>query len=1044
MNLKNRITKQLVAMLVFAFVGGSLWAQHVVTGTVTSATEGEGPIPGVSVVVKGTTEGTSTDVDGNYSITVPDSESAVLEFSFIGYVDQEVPVNGRSRVDVVMQSSLEEIGEVVVTALGIRRESKALGYSVGEVGNEDLESAQESNVISALSGKLAGVKISTSSSQAGGAASITIRGNSSLLYNNQPLFIVDGVPFENSETAAVDAGPGTSTGLDLDPANIESLSVLKGAAASALYGSRAANGVIVVTTKSGKFNQTPTIKISHKSSFEKIYETPLQEEWAMGVYDASEGGYVYMDTDNGDYTASSWGPRISDVVEQGLGKKYDRWSYFKTGYAAESNFSISGGSDMISYYGSLNHTGQQGVLDPIEMDRTSFNTNITAKVTDNVTATVNLNYTRTINNRLIEGWSSLSSFMNTFLSSPWTWNPEPVFDEDGVQRIYRGAGRNNYLWVEDYTRNNVERNRFKPVFTLDYNIIEGLTLTGRAGVDFYNQQHDDYVDLGSIAYGSTTGSYNQDKQEYFSFNSDVILNYQRAFLDGDLKTDFMIGHNVQTYRRLSEGIDGADYNIPGWYNINNCSTQTPWSNIWEKRSYSGYGQAVISYGDFLYYTFTGRNDWSSTLPEENNSYFYSSNSMSLIFSELFELSGMDYGKFNLSYATVGNDAPAYSIFTRSYVADAYGGAGIPSLQYPYNGVGSYLEGTAAGNPELKNEETSELELGLEMKFFDNRFGINASMYNKVSKNQILPANTPITTGYSSVLMNVGQISNKGIEISLTGTPVKTPNFRWDITANWYRNRSNVDKIADGVPSIDIGGNQSIVEGEPYAVFRGSAYVRDDNGNRIVNDDPSDPRYGYYLIDYGQNILGTSEADYAGGMRNTLTYKNLSLSAFFDFRVGSVVSSGTDYYLMYYGMAKKQEDRPEDGILVHEGVMGHYDENNELIINDSPNTIESEVMRGWQWYYSYVTEESIQPADYLKLREVSLNYNVPESFYSGIDWIGGINITAQGRNLLRFFDKDFTGPDPEVNQNGTSNAQGWYTFMMPATKSYTVGISITFK
>jgi hypothetical protein len=293
-------------------------------------------------------------------------------------------------------------------------------------------------------------------------------------------------------------------------------------------------------------------------------------------------------------------------------------------------------------------------------------------------------------------------------------------------------------------------------------------------------------------------------------------------------------------------------------------------------------------------------------------------------------------------------------------------------------------------------------------------------------------------------MNIGKISNKGIELSLNLTPVKTENLSWDVNLNWYKNKSVVEKIADGVPSIDIGGNSSIVEGEPYAVFRGSQYVRDDDGNRVVDDDPASSTYGYYLIDYGQNIIGTNEPDFAGGVRNTVTYKNLSLTAFFDFRVGSVISSGTDYYLLYYGMAKRQEERPANGILVHEGVKGHYDASNNLILSGEVNDIESEVVKGWQWYYSYVTEESIQPGDFLKLRDVSLTYTLPRDILSKVSWIDNVSFTAQGRNLLRIYAKDFSGSDPEVNQNGIGNSQGWSTYMMPDTKSYSFGISITFK
>ncbi len=1040
MNLKKWISKQLVSMLVLVFIGGVAMAQTVVRGTVTSSEEGGGPIPGVTVVVKGTTHGTTTDVDGSYSIEVSDL-SGTLIFSFIGFMEQEVPINGRTTVDVVLQPSLEEVGEVVVTALGIKRERKALGYSVGEVGNEELVNAQETNVIAALSGKVAGVQINTSSSMSGSASKITIRGNSSLLYSNQPLFIVDGIPFDNSETGAEDYSPGSSTGIDLDPANIENISILKGAAASALYGSRAANGVVLVTTKSGKFNSAPTIKVSHKSTFSKIYETPLQEEWAMGLYDSGTGEYKYYDTELGQYTSSSWGPRISDLVASGEATKYDRWSYFKTGYMADNSFSISGGSDRISYYGAVNNTTENGVLDPIKLSRTSFTTNLSAQVTKRLQATITLNYTHTNNERLIEGWSSETSFMNSFLASPWTWNPEPIYDETGRQRIYRGSGRNNYLWLEDNTRNIVVRERFKPVFNLDYEILEGLKLSGRVGIDFYSQQHQYYMNLGSISYGTITGNFNQSTTDYMAFNSDVILNYTKEF--GKIKTDFMIGHNIQTYNTTEEGINGADFVIPGWYNIYNCATQTPSSNIYNKRSYSGYGQAMISYDNMLYYTFTGRNDWSSTLPVENNSYFYSSNSLGFIFSELMEVPSIDYGKLRVSYAKVGNDSPAYAINTVYNVASAFGGDGIASMVFPYNGISSFLETTAAGNMGLRNEETNEFEIGLELKFFNNRLGFEGAYYNKVSIDQILPANLPITSGYETVLMNVGKISNNGIELSLTGTPVKTPDFSWDITMNWYKNSSMVDKIADDVSYVDIGGNQAIIEGESYGVFYGTSYVRDENGNKVVDDDPLSDTYGYYLIDYGNSIIGKSEPDFAGGMRNTFNYKNLSLTAFLDYRIGSVVSSGTDYYLLYYGMAKRQEDRPEDNKIVHEGVMGHYDTNGDLVISGT-NTIESEYQKGWQYYYSYVTEESMQSGDFLKLREVSLTYNMPKSIYKNISWIQNISLTASGRNLLRIYAKDFSGANPELNQTGTDNAQGWYTFMMPDTRSYSIGISLTFK
>ncbi len=1011
-----------------------------ITGEILDANTREA-LTGVTILIKGTNIGTVTDIDGRYRINVRDEED-ILVFSFIGYQTQEISVGEQRNINVRLAPALTELDEVVVTGLGISRERRALGYSIGEVSSDELISSLEGNVVSALSGKIPGVQIRTSSSQPGAAARITVRGHSSMLYDNQPLFIVDGVPFRNVETAAVDWGPGSSTGLDIDPSNIENITVLKGAAASALYGSRAANGVVIITTKSGQFNIEPRIRISHRSNFDQIYESPLSTSWAAGSYNSATGKYEYFDVDVRP-TAASFGPRISEVEAAGLGQRYDRWSYFNTGYTAESSFDITGGGDRIAYFGAINHTAQQGVLSPIKMGRTSFATNFEIQLSDRLTSTIGLNYTRTINDRLVEGWDSRSSFMNSLLSAPWTWNPEPIFDEDGNHRIYRGSGRNNFLWVEEYTNNSYERNRFIPNFGLEFKIMDGLTVTNRTGFDYYHQRHHRYVDLGSIAFGSTTGVFDQSNTEFVHLNNDLLLEYNTSFLNGDLRTDLMVGHNVQATRSLSEGINGTDYQIYGWYNIGNAQTRDPWSGIMQQRSVSAFGQAVVSYQDYLYYTFTGRNDWSSTLPTHNNSYFYASHSLGFIFTELFDVGFLDWGKLNASYATVGNDAGPYLIHTRFFGANAAGGAGVPGMRFPYMGVGSFLRGTAAGNPNLVAESTTEIEFGFEMRALDNRLGIEVAFYERIGKDQILPANLPLSSGYASALLNVGQITNRGFEALLTGTPVRTRDIQWNVAFNIYANRSNVDKIAEDVPSISLGGDTHILEGHPYAVFRGSAYVRDDNGNRIVNDDPDAANYGYYHIDWGNNLLGSNEADYAGGLRNTLIYKNFALSAFVDFRVGGYVSNFTDYYLMWYGLAAHQEDRPENNIHVHEGVRGHYDAGGNMVIN-GVNDIPSEYQRGYQWYYSYVMEERIQPADFIKLREISLGYTLPDRLLQNVGWLDNISITLSGRNLWRRFHEDFNGADPESNQLGASNAQGWFTYEMPATRTYSFGVTMNLR
>lgn len=1010
-----------------------------VSGVVTSAEDGLS-IPGVSVILKGTVIGTTTDFEGKYSINVP-SEHNTLVFSFVGMKMQQKVITS-SILDVVMETESIGVDEVVVTALGISREKKSLGYSVSEVKAEELLGAKEVNIVSAMAGKVAGVQVSSSSGQAGSSARIVIRGNSSINYNNQPLFVIDGVPFENTESSIksnLRYGGGTNSGVDIDPNNIESMTVLKGASASALYGSKAANGVVLITTKSGKKGMPLSISISHTLSVDKIIETPLQNTWAQGDNSRSPDGsldFVFMDGDL-QKSALSWGPKIDDVPGA---KRYNRWDAFQKGITNETNISVRGGGENGSYFASYSNLDQSGTLEPIEFKRSNFLAKFSLDLSERLKISTSVNYVNTRAFRLMEG-NDEASFMNSFLGSPQTWNMNPATDENGNQRVYRDNGRNNYMWLLDNSGNPSERNRFLNTFNVQYKILDNLTFIARVGQDYYSSKEEFYVNKGATG-SHASGTFNTYNRTFHNLNSDIMLNYDKQ-INQDLSIDAMLGMNIVTTDIEENGIDGKQFIVPSFYNSNNCMSQLPWTNLSEKRGVSYYTSLTASYKNFLFYTFTGRLDMSSTLPTDENKFFYSSNSLGLIFSELIdEESILNFGKLRVSYAQVGNDAPAYSTTTGKINPepyDPYRGY----VQFPLRGIGSFIESNLQGNMMLKPEMTSEFEVGLEAKFFNNRLGIDASYYNKVSTDQIVKAPVDNATGFDERMMNIGKMTNKGVELMLYATPIKTNDFSWDVTLNWSKNVNKVNRISENVKAIQLEGfageGPYIVEGEPYGVIWGTKITRDEHGQKVV-----DVNTGRWLVDATKpGIVGDVNPDWIGGFRNTLSYKGLTLSAFLDIKVGGEVFNLDEHYLMYYGMSTLTEDRPESMQIVLEGPTGSFDQNGELVLTGSANAMAVNYKDLYQDQLEDLTEEMVQKADYVKLREISLAYSLPSSILKRLKYIKGMNVSLTGRNLWMKTDDSFTGADPEGSLAGSGNGQGIINYMMPSTKTYTIGLKLTF-
>ncbi len=1007
-----------------------------ITGRVTDASNGE-PIAGATILAKGTQNGALTDIDGKFAISV-DKKTEILVISFVGMQSQEVSISGQTYFEVSLKTNATDIEGVVVTALGIKREKKALGYAVGEVKSDAIVNSSESNVVTALSGKVAGVVVNSTSSQAGSGANIVIRGNSSITGNNRPLMVVDGVPYKTDQFGAGAVGGETgNTSLDVDLSTVESVNILKGAAAAALYGADAANGVIMITTKRGTKNMKPQITFSESYSFDKVIEMEQQKIWSQGNYDAGTGKYVFQDGElhpdgSSGFTSACWGPRITDVPGASY---FDKYEVFQVGQNAETSLNIRGGSDNVTYFTSISNTTQQGILEEMKLKKTSITSNVDVRVNDKLKVTTGLNFTSFQNDRFWEGFAN-SAFMNTFLAQPTTWNPYPVYADDGRLRSYRGGSRNPYLWLKDNMIRNIDRKRFTPNVGFDYQIANGLKLTGKVGIDFYLNTRTDQINSGGYDY--PTGLYDVQKNSNFFLNSDVVLSYTKK-ISSDFSLDALIGNNIQNTTWEGSSFIGTGFVLPDIYNKSNCSSVKPDDWRGQQRSTSLYGQLSLSYRNMLYFTATGRNDWTSTLPPDARLNIYPSTSLAYIFSEMISNKDvLSFGKVSLSYSEVGNTPGAYT----NAFSQVNPWLGWSGFTLPYNGQTGFFPSTTAVNPNLKAEKSKEIEFYLDTKFLDNRISFEASIYKSWSDNQIMSTNLESSSGYTSASMNIGSIENRGIELMLSGTPVKTKDFNWEIAFNWSKNKSEVIKLGLNHDPINTGYSLWAVEGQSFPVIYDVRYARDNEGNIIIDDaDPNSGSYGYPLKTNDKQVIGKVEADWLGGMRNTFNYKNFTLSAFIDMRVGGYVDNGTDAYLKYYGMTKATEARPDNNLWVMEGVKGHYDENGNVVLAGN-NDLEVRYDNFWK---SYTTLEStVQKSDFIKLREVSLFYSFPKAMLDQIKFVKALSLGFTGRNLWHKYDKGFTGNDPEASNFGDNSAQQGLTwYMFPNTKTYTFKLSITF-
>ena len=1040
-------------MIVSAFTISKSWAQErTVSGYVTSLEDGGG-LPGVNVIIKGTTSGTITDFEGNYKINV--DESAILQFSFIGYVTEEINVGNQSEINVNMSPDVKQLSEVVVTAIGIEQNKRTLGYSLQNVDSEEIMKARETNVVNSLAGKIAGVQINSSGGQAGSSSRIIIRGNSSLLGDNQPLFVIDGIPIDNSVNgldpnveSTLFNGTNSNRAIDIDPNNIADVSVLKGTAATALYGSRGANGVILITTKNGQSTgkNRPTISVGSTFGIDNPIVRGYQSEYLQGTggnyrngLPAGQGGYRSPDpvTNPNGFTATqgstSWGPHIDEVDQitlDSIGRPqiYDpRGDFYRNGHTWETNVSLNGGKENYGYLLSYTDLDQEGIVPGNEFKRRSFMAKLNLDLSDKLKYSGSMNYVNSYNRRLSEG-NGQRSYLFALNFWPISHDVTQYYTEDGSYYSFHPNAFNNPYWLAENNGRHSTTNRYIINQSLNYQVLPWLSVSNRFGLDSYHDLQEDQVNVGTR--GTPNGRMYSADATSRQINNDFMVSINKD-LTQDLILTAFVGNNINIRESKYDLIRGIDLNIPGFYDISNASTQESYEYDEEIRSYSAYVSAGLDYKNMVFLNFTGRNDWSSTLPEDDNSYFYPSVSLGFVFTDLIDLgNAFPYGKLRASWAQAGNTADAYKTiqtFTQSAPGDGTRG----SITVPTQGQNAFEQTNILANSTLTHELVTETEVGADFRFLGNRLGVDVAYYLKESNNQIVDAPIAPSTGFVSATKNVGEVINEGMELTLTGTPVRLNNgLQWDVQVNFAKNRTAVRELTEGVESIFLYGFTSpqiradVENG--YGTIWGTRFQRNEDNLIVIGQD------GLPIPDDALGSIGNVQPDWTGGIRNTISFKGLTLSGLLDVRKGGDILNFDLFYSTYYGTSSVTADR--GAVIVWDGVVdngdGTYRENDIPVVKDA---------NYYQAFYSSYDELFVEDGSFIKLRELSLSYSLPQSIMSKTPF-ESVDLSVIGRNL--WIKSNFTYWDPEGSLGGNGNGQGFYHMVTPGSQSLSFGLKVT--
>ena len=1058
--------------------------------------KGQG-LPGAGVVVKNTTIGTVTDGDGNFEIDLPPGDNRVV-VKATGYMDQDGEVKDGGLI-VNMKVDVKELHETVVTALGIKREAKSLAYATQTVGGDQMNKSGSGNALAELDGKVSGLNVINSSGDPGSGTYVNLRGITSLTGDNQPLIVIDGMPIDNSINNYDPTGSGfqaggangnltggtqpTNRGLDINPNDIESISVLKGPAATALYGLKAASGALIITTKKGNEGGERGFHVSVNSStsVEQANKLPdLQNQFSEG----SSGKYSFPNRvtwgaalDTLRYTGikntfSPYGnivPMSSSLAGSRVVTPINPESFFGNGMTTNNNIAVSGGDEKNSYRMSIGNLHQTGIVPKSKYDKTTASISGQSAVNDKMTISGSATYVNSGNDKVQQG-SNTSGIMLGLLRTP------PSFDNsyglsnaasnsdasaylypNGAQRDYRNgpttsnAFYDNPYWTVNRNPSHDDLNRVMGFTQVNYKITDWMDATYRVGADVYNQGTKLSYDIGSSALGGAGAVH---LINYFNsqINSDLMVNMRHTF-NNDLSGTLLLGENNFQQTNTSRFTQGTNLLIPNFFDMSNATSVQSSESEYRIRRMAWYGQATGDYKNMLYLTLSGRDETSSTLPASANNFFYPSAGLSFIFTEPLKLSGSKYlsfGKIRLTYAGVGKDAPAQSLQT--YLRTAAIADGFTSgLSWPMNNVAGYQISsttTVLGNPSLKPEQTSSFEIGTDLSFFHNKVSLNATYYTENTNQAIISVPISYASGFGAEVMNAAQINNHGIELTLSTTPVNTKyGLRWDLNFNWSKNVNKVISLATGGSVLTVAGfqNGSIVDvpGQPAGLIYGTRYAHDPKtGQVIIDDTKGDAGYGMPLINPNaqDTVIGNTNPKWIGSIISNLSYKGFTLGFQIAMRMGGQMWDGTRGAIDYFGTGADTKNRNDS--TVFSGIGGHYDANNNLVSSGTANTAYGKTN---QYYWQNVgnsftgpTETTVEDASFVKLRQLSLTYTFPQSMIHKAH-LKQLSASVYMSNIILW--TKYKGVDPETSLAGPANGQGLDYFNNPSSKSYGIRLNL---
>jgi len=1036
-------TLLLVILLLMVSIEAALAQSRRVTGQVLDET-GQG-LPGAGINVKNTNTGTVTDVDGKFQLDVPSSDN-VLVIQAIGYVTQEATITGNG-VIVHMQPQARTLHETVVTALGIRRERKRVGYSVGQVDSGAIQKSGEYNVVEALSGKTSGVQVTSSAGTPGGSSKILLRGIPNIQGGNQPLIVIDGIPFDNSTSQPV-AGDypynqnltgvnESNRALDINPDDVESISVLKGPAAAALYGSSGANGAIMITTKKGKRGQGHGLGVNYRSSVEltTVNKLPkMQNQYLQGnngkfaTFDPGPDGLI-LTGDDVLGTPNSWGPRADTA---GL-PVYDKYKdFFKTGVGYTNNVAIDGGGEYSTFRLGIGNYTTTGIVPNSKLKRTNVTLSGTAKLSDWLDVGGSVEYINTQGQRVQNG-SNTGGIMLTLLRAPINYNVKNYYnDATGQQTMYYGVYDNPLFSAYHNTYNDQTNRLFGNVYA-NAKLSKTWSINWKLGTDFYNTSARQVFDLSSTANDAADGLGQVNYSTIYNrtLYSDFILHYDKP-LSEKFQLNAFVGYNFWYSEDASTFSRGRNLQVPGLYNLSNTSDYYASNTEDYIRTQGLFGDVSIGYNSLLYLTITGRNDWTTAFGMNGRSLFYPKADLSWIFSEHIPQNNFfSYGKARIAYSDAGFGPDAYTYtrqiyYTQPFITDG----NTNGNSFPYLGQAGFAPSNINYPGGLTPADNEGYEGGLELHFWKNRISLEGTIYKQLSHNNLITQPIAPSSGYQYQITNAGEVQNKGIELDLNIDVLKSNNFQWSIGGNFTRNRSLVTSLPPGVPSINVEsgfsdlGSYAIV-GQPYGVFYGTAWQRDPTTGKILVDEN-----GQAIVSNTSKVIGDPNPKWLMNIFNSFTIYGLNFSFQFDFRHGGDVWDGTYARLNRIGVTEESADRNRTYVIDGIYAPGTPNEGQQ---NSTPVSA--------QYYYqtfkgdggNYAVENAIEDGSWVRLRSVNLSYRFNFRKNHPDRAMNYLELGVTGRNL--WLHTKYKGIDPETSLTGAgSNILGYDYFNNPGSKS----------